>query len=594
MFTLKKFPRFCFRSASTSVNEGDGQRQILHQYRNQSIPSQNTLTWSSPYVFHERARRVENSHVLTPTMKRFVTLENAIRNTNVSLMERLLNEPAANQSPWSHEWTPLILASSLGFLDGVKLLIRRGADLKARSSTGLTCLLAAAKNQHHAVLLYLLSLPTCPLNDTEEATGYTALHYVTLFNNATEASRLIHSGAKVNAMNVHGETPLFLAAKYNRSKSLSALLVFGADPNICTKDGRYALSQAMSQCHVECVWLLLSYGANSLRIEKDGFSALGFAIENKNIGMMKLLLDRGVDTEQICDFPSRPLLKACSIGYLDGVKLLVERGADITVQTTDGLTCLIIALKNRHFSVLSYLLEQEFCPINVIDEQGYSALHYTILLTDGSWTNALLRKGADMNAKTQDGESPVFLATKNKSMCALQALLQSGADPNIICKNGDYALHEAVRQGSGRAVRMLLRHGADKTKIGKDGLAPVDLAYSSTLLNQDVVNSLTDNHQVNHNVNNHEHLTDELAQNKAQRLQTQVDQCIYCPITFEVMLDPVIAADGHTYERTAIGKWLSQKKISPITRQPISSDVLIPNLAIKHLVDLNAITFEDS
>lgn len=28
-----------------------------------------------------------------------------------------------------------------------------------------------------------------------------------------------------------------------------------------------------------------------------------------------------------------------------------------------------------------------------------------------------------------------------------------------------------------------------------------------------------------------------------------------CPITFELMIDPVIASDGHTYERSAIEKW---------------------------------------
>jgi len=29
----------------------------------------------------------------------------------------------------------------------------------------------------------------------------------------------------------------------------------------------------------------------------------------------------------------------------------------------------------------------------------------------------------------------------------------------------------------------------------------------------------------------------------------------YCPITHEVMVDPVVAQDGHTYERQAIEEW---------------------------------------
>eukprot|EP00210_Caulerpa_lentillifera_P006942 g6637.t1 len=66
--------------------------------------------------------------------------------------------------------------------------------------------------------------------------------------------------------------------------------------------------------------------------------------------------------------------------------------------------------------------------------------------------------------------------------------------------------------------------------------------------------------------------------------------CIYCPITIEVMQDPVIAADGHTYERRAIEQWLRQKKESPVTRQPISSTVLTRNLAIKHIVNQITLT----
>lgn len=58
-----------------------------------------------------------------------------------------------------------------------------------------------------------------------------------------------------------------------------------------------------------------------------------------------------------------------------------------------------------------------------------------------------------------------------------------------------------------------------------------------------------------------------------------------CPITLEVMKDPVIAADGHTYERKAIEEWLKTKRHSPVTRQPMSSRTLISNLAIKHIID---------
>lgn len=45
-------------------------------------------------------------------------------------------------------------------------------------------------------------------------------------------------------------------------------------------------------------------------------------------------------------------------------------------------------------------------------------------------------------------------------------------------------------------------------------------------------------------------------------------------------MDPVIAADGFTYERRAIKGWLSRKETSPMTNAPLAHLDLVPNLAI--------------
>ncbi|CAF1551175.1 unnamed protein product, partial [Adineta steineri] len=37
----------------------------------------------------------------------------------------------------------------------------------------------------------------------------------------------------------------------------------------------------------------------------------------------------------------------------------------------------------------------------------------------------------------------------------------------------------------------------------------------------------------------------------------------------ELFRDPVIANDGHVYERVAITKWINEHGTSPFTRQPL-------------------------
>ena len=50
------------------------------------------------------------------------------------------------------------------------------------------------------------------------------------------------------------------------------------------------------------------------------------------------------------------------------------------------------------------------------------------------------------------------------------------------------------------------------------------------------------------------------------------------------MHDPVIAADGHTYERSAIQQWLQNHTFSPITGIQLSHTKLMPNFALQLLI----------
>mmetsp|Transcript_33971 Transcript_33971/g.78325 ORF Transcript_33971/g.78325 Transcript_33971/m.78325 type:complete len:210 (+) Transcript_33971:222-851(+) len=69
--------------------------------------------------------------------------------------------------------------------------------------------------------------------------------------------------------------------------------------------------------------------------------------------------------------------------------------------------------------------------------------------------------------------------------------------------------------------------------------------------------------------------------------QWPTPQSLICPITDEVMNDPVVALDGHSYERVAIKQFLGscmangQSPRSPVTGEVLSMCLLIPNVAIR-------------
>ena len=56
-----------------------------------------------------------------------------------------------------------------------------------------------------------------------------------------------------------------------------------------------------------------------------------------------------------------------------------------------------------------------------------------------------------------------------------------------------------------------------------------------------------------------------------------------CPITHDIMDDPVLCEDGYTYERSAI---MNQTiTLSPMTRQPLDKTKIFPNRALKNAID---------
>lgn len=56
-----------------------------------------------------------------------------------------------------------------------------------------------------------------------------------------------------------------------------------------------------------------------------------------------------------------------------------------------------------------------------------------------------------------------------------------------------------------------------------------------------------------------------------------------CPLSKELFKDPVVAADGHTYERAHIEDWLHKqhKSSSPCTGGQLAHSQLLPNTALR-------------
>jgi hypothetical protein len=59
----------------------------------------------------------------------------------------------------------------------------------------------------------------------------------------------------------------------------------------------------------------------------------------------------------------------------------------------------------------------------------------------------------------------------------------------------------------------------------------------------------------------------------------------YCPISQQVMHDPVVLSDGHTYERRHIERWLQDRNTSPVSNEALPQTMAFPNHALRNAIE---------
>tara|TARA_Y100000741_G_scaffold99818_1_gene74102 strand:+ start:245 stop:535 length:291 start_codon:yes stop_codon:yes gene_type:complete len=59
---------------------------------------------------------------------------------------------------------------------------------------------------------------------------------------------------------------------------------------------------------------------------------------------------------------------------------------------------------------------------------------------------------------------------------------------------------------------------------------------------------------------------------------------ILCPISHQIMIQPVITNTGITYEKKFLYTWLEENKLCPVTKKIIDKDSIVPNIQLKNTI----------
>jgi len=145
------------------------------------------------------------------------------------------------------------------------------------------------------------------------------------------AAAFLLSGLSVTAANL-GQT-LLDAARSDDSSAVTRLIRTGADVNAREQDGATALSWAAMRNNIVVAEMLLKAGANPNLTNELGVGPLALAIENGSAAISALLLKVGANANATREDGATPLMNAARLGRLDLVKVLLDHGAKCDART---------------------------------------------------------------------------------------------------------------------------------------------------------------------------------------------------------------------------------------------------------------------
>ena len=134
---------------------------------------------------------------------------------------------------------------------------------------------------------------------------------------------------------------------------------------------------AMNGHHQVCEYLITEQKADLEARDDDQWTALIHAAYKNHTAVIKVLLQHNASVKAKTKYGGHAAYLAARSGYLDALKMLVDRDEDvIDLTAVDGETPLIAASKSRMVDVCKYLVEEKNANVNLKDNQGRSALEH--------------------------------------------------------------------------------------------------------------------------------------------------------------------------------------------------------------------------
>ncbi|NXC38287.1 ASB10 protein, partial [Penelope pileata] len=226
----------------------------------------------------------------------------------------------------------------------------------------------------------------------------------------------------------------------------------------------------------ELRWTSRKLGLWSLSYEQELTTPLHITASRGYTDCLQLLLLRGAAVD-FAPGGKTALHEACAVASTDCVRLLLSFGADPEAVSEDGYKPLHLCKSPDSIKCVQELLKRGACVNSRTEEEDDTALHVAARHGLAEHVQLLLRHGAELEARNEEGQTPLNAACaqphspqdteRYHRVC--QLLVESGASVNAADRDQQHPLHLACKNANAPVAELLLARGANVNIMNYSG-----------------------------------------------------------------------------------------------------------------------------
>ncbi|KAL8760737.1 MAG: hypothetical protein Q9184_003095 [Pyrenodesmia sp. 2 TL-2023] len=435
---------------------------------------------------------------------------------SLSIIRVLLdNDCNVNSCRSTDGQSPLMSAAYRGDTDNFKLLLSRGADIRAQDKSGLNAVHYACERSH-------LNILQCLRHENVEWnkrgsrriggewwTGVSPFHLAAGFSRPELPDYLLDEGlvSDINAVTDVSATALFIAAWLSRPEIVSSLLERGADPTIMHEDGRSPVHVAALFGDEAVISVFLQYGCDVEVSDPDGINCEMLAMKHGHKRAAKMFREYKLQhaAGRTISLLAEPFWSKSSSHHF--INLPVSSSLSRQPQrpnnnihipwASETASPLHLAAVGGHVQVARFLLERG-ANANKPDGGYMTPLHWaaagssTATADETAMTELLLEFGANVHAVDASLRTPCMVAVSFGRHGPLRVMIARGADLHMkdrwrntvlhytAANSGSLSVYTAANSGSLSVLHSLIVHGLSE-ELGREnprGYSPLSLMLS--------------------------------------------------------------------------------------------------------------------